>query len=270
MKNIQGTSSKGFTLVELLIAVVITSIISGAIVVTYQAQNISYTAQNDVAVMQQNIRSGLRSLSRDLRLAGFNPEGAPNVGFVTGVNFSNGGSLTEGISTDATNIAFTMDLDGDGNIDEAAEDVNEDDITNLTEMEQVAYRLNGTNLQRYSTTTGFVEWNTVAEGIERIEFLYILDDDTATTTPAAADLVRIRSVQISILALAMYDDSRFEVIAFGNNDDTRNPYFFTFASGATYAHTDCIPAPDVAIPGNMLKRRRRLLITTIACRNMGV
>jgi type IV pilus assembly protein PilW len=236
----------GFTLVELMLVVAISSIVMGAIYSAYISQNRTYIAQESVAEMQQNIRVGLGMLERDIRMAAYDSTRSNNFGFVNNVNFSNGAALTENVITSNNGLAFTMDLNEDGVIDQAVVDIDGNGNKDMTEMEQVAYRLNGTDLQRYSTTTGIIEWQTMAEGIENIEFNFILDNGTQTTNPGAADLLDIRAIQISILAVASRPDQNFT-----------NTMTYTTASGATWDPVD----------DNL---RRRLLITTVQCRNMGL
>lgn len=236
----------GFTLVELMLTMAISGIIMAAIYSAYISQQRTYLAQEQVAEMQQNIRAGLGMLERDIRMAGYDVTGSNNFGFVNNFLFSNGAGLSENVMTNSNAIAFTMDLDGDGGIDQAAEDIDGNGNKDMTEMEQVAYRLNGTNLQRYSTTTGIIEWHTIAEDIENIEFNYVLDDGTQSNNPVPADFSDIRMVQISILARASREDQNFT-----------NPMLYTTASGVNWG-----PFND--------HFRRRMLITTIQCRNMGL
>ncbi len=237
----------GFTLVELMLVIAISSIVAGAVYSAYISQNRTYIAQENVAEIQQNVRTAIDMLSRDIRMAGYDSSGSKNFGFVNtaDTDFSNGAGLSEDVTTGATQIAFTMDLNKDGLIDRAAVDVDGNGNIDMSEMEQVAYRLNGTNLQRYSTTTGAIEWQTVAEGIQSVEFYYTLADGTATTNPVVADLSNIRSIQISLLARASRLDRNF----------TNNTTYIT-ASGALWVVNDNL--------------RRRLLITTVQCRNMGL
>ena len=84
----------------------------------------------------------------------------------------------------------------------------------------------------------------IAENIQAIEFYYTLADGTRTTSPANTD--QIRAVTVSILACAGQRDRKFT-----------NTMTYTTASGATWG-----PYSD--------HYRRRLLITTVNCRNMGL
>ncbi len=239
----------GFTLVELMITLVISGIIAGALYSTYLVQQRSYTNQEAVAEMQQNLRASLVLLERDIRMAGYHPAGGL-FGFVTGtVNFDNGSGITVPVNNSATTIAFTGDMDGDGTIDRAAQDANADGRIDMADMEQITYRLNGTNFQRYSTTSGVISWVTVANNIERVEFLYLDGNGAVTTVP-----VNIRAVRVSVLARASRPDPKFT-----------NTKIYTPASGTAWDLNGA--AAGNAANDNF---RRRLLITTIQCRNMGL
>ncbi|WP_456387872.1 PilW family protein [Desulfolithobacter sp.] len=233
-------ADEGFTLVELMITLLISGIISVAIYSTYTSQQRVYFAQYSVAEMQQNIRAALSILARDIRMAGYDPTGNAGSGFVDSSLFTYG-TRTVTVTTSANEIAFTADLDGDGVIDVTVEDIDGNGSKEMTEMEQVAYRLNGTDLERFSSTTGIVAWQDIAENIEGLEFTYLDSDNNVTTTPAD-----IRSVQISILARSGQRDPEFE-----------NNKIYTTASGAVWG-----PYND--------GYRRRLLVMTVQCRNMGI
>ncbi|KPJ49863.1 MAG: hypothetical protein AMJ41_02195 [candidate division Zixibacteria bacterium DG_27] len=63
----------GFTLVELMVAMVVLSIVSTATFYFYVSQHQAYVTQADVSDMQQNGRAAVAQLSYHLRQAGFNP-----------------------------------------------------------------------------------------------------------------------------------------------------------------------------------------------------
>ena len=126
MKN-----SKGFTIVELLVAIAITGIVMAGVYSVYYAQQKSALVQEQMAAMQQNLRAALYFLEREIRIAGYNPERTAAAGIAAMNN---------------TNIRITMDLhdgadnDGDGDTDEPDEEGNGDgDI--LDPGEDVTYLL---------------------------------------------------------------------------------------------------------------------------------
>lgn len=71
---------KGITLVEVLIAAVLTLVIGAAALGFYVVQHNSWLAQEDVSEMQQNIRVALDEISKNIRKAGFGvPSGHPTI-----------------------------------------------------------------------------------------------------------------------------------------------------------------------------------------------
>ena len=65
-------AEQGTTLIELMIALVLTGIVTLAIMKTYVTQHENYLAQDDVTYMQQNARSCIDELTRQIRMAGHN------------------------------------------------------------------------------------------------------------------------------------------------------------------------------------------------------
>lgn len=61
----------GFSLVEVMAALVILAIAMTAVFATFTSQQKSFTVQNRVAEMQQNLRQAVEYMSRDIRLAGY-------------------------------------------------------------------------------------------------------------------------------------------------------------------------------------------------------
>ncbi len=105
-KRLKGTNNQGFTLVEIIIAMVISAVILGAVYRTYRFQQKSYVVQDQVSVMQQNLRAAMYHMATDLRTAGYDPLVSGNFG-VTDVFLRNGNSSLE----------FTTDQDEDTTVD---------------------------------------------------------------------------------------------------------------------------------------------------------
>lgn len=246
LKHLGHNRSKehGFTLVELLVAMAITAVVMAAVYSLYKTQQDSYIAQDQVVEMQQNVRASLYQMARDLRMAGFNPQRAPNVGgFVTQLPDDGGGTTT----TDSTNIAFTIDQDANGVIDIDADD------------EQIAYRLdNATSaLQKFRVSDD--TWLTVADNISAVDFVYLDPSGTNITaaviaTPTALYastnlpyIDSIRSIELSIVARTGRIDKSFP---------------------GTPAYSNQQGAQILAALGD--NYRKRLTTTTIFCRNLGL
>jgi len=63
--------SNGVTLIELLVALVISAILVAGIYRTFIHQQRSYAAQEQIADMQQNVRVAINRMIREIRMAGF-------------------------------------------------------------------------------------------------------------------------------------------------------------------------------------------------------
>jgi Tfp pilus assembly protein PilE len=64
-------SNKGATLIEILLAVLLTGIISAAMFRVYVNQHQAWNIQDSVIEMQQNARASIDELTRQIRMAGF-------------------------------------------------------------------------------------------------------------------------------------------------------------------------------------------------------
>ena len=75
-KKPQFCSQRGVTLIEVMVALALTSIITLVIMKTYVIQHETYMSQEDVTNMQQSARSSLDELTRQIRMAGHDlPQG---------------------------------------------------------------------------------------------------------------------------------------------------------------------------------------------------
>ena len=73
-------SKQGTTLIELMIALVLTGIVTLAIMRTYVTQHENYLVQDDVTTMQQGARASIDELTRQIRMAGHDlPLGLPAI-----------------------------------------------------------------------------------------------------------------------------------------------------------------------------------------------
>ncbi|MFN2436217.1 MAG: prepilin-type N-terminal cleavage/methylation domain-containing protein [Desulfotignum sp.] len=68
-------ASDGFTLIEILVALLITSILVTAIYRFFIGQHHAYTVQDQVIEMEQNARAAMDMIRRDLRMAGYHAMG---------------------------------------------------------------------------------------------------------------------------------------------------------------------------------------------------
>ena len=193
----------GFTLVELLIAMTIGLIILAALSTTFLMQRKIYDIQEQVAEMVQTARAAMDMMSREIRMAGYNPTGTGGIGFVNNAD--------DRYDTDANSIHFTTDIgdgidnDGDGRVDEPDETVC-DGNTNDTNEDINYYLYTADGIQKIGRRTGGAgSPQPVAENISGLSFSYrFADGDTGipdeTDGDDTNDLEDIRSVQFSITA----------------------------------------------------------------------
>ncbi len=235
MMNHRNIPAGGFTLVELLIAMAVGVIVMAAVMTSFLSQHDSYLVQDNVVVMQQNIRVAMELLTSEIRMAGYNPTGNANAGIVTAT---------------AGRLGFTQDLNDDGDTADANEEITYGfSTTNDATADGIA-DTGSANLGRNTGTAtgvGGSGFQPISENFHAIEFNYLMADGTFISAPAATAINDIRGIRISLLARAAQTDSKFT-----------NTTAYTSASGAAWGS----PYND--------QFRRRLLITTIQCRNLGL
>ncbi len=143
---------RGFTLIEILIVLLLVSILTAAIYRTFRDQQKSYMVQEEVVEMQQNLRAGLDIMSREIRMAGYDPAQSGNFGFLTAA---------------ATSTSFTIDFDGNGGTPG-----NDETIT----YRLVDYDGDGIAAELKRTTTSMDL--PIALNIQAIGFAYGFDSDS--------------------------------------------------------------------------------------------
>ena len=162
-------SNQGLTLIELMIGMTIFLVVLGGIYSTFRSQHKSYLMQEEVAAMQQNIRTAMFYMTKEIRMAGCDPTGNAGAGIDT---------------ANANSISFTEDIRGDS-------DGSDPDGATNDPNENIAYALSGNNLVRNTGGGNQV----VAENIDALDFVYLDADGNSTAT-----LADIRSVEITIVA----------------------------------------------------------------------
>jgi type IV pilus assembly protein PilW len=111
----KSTRSQGFTLVELLVAMVVGMVAVGAIYAIYTTQLRSYRHHQLLLEMQQNLRAAMVILEQQIRMAGFDPEQSGHFGIadVRRYDLVGTGADTEGQPA----IFYTLDVDENGELD---------------------------------------------------------------------------------------------------------------------------------------------------------
>ena len=265
----------GFTLIEMLVAMAMGTIVLAGIYGAHQDQLRTSITQQQIVDMNQNLRVAMYVLESDLRMAGANPTGDAPAGFVTkgehafviamdsggidNVATNNSNACHDDIDNDGDGTKDEgcdgNDNDGDGLIDEAdeADEWYDGDITDKGEV--VSYDLDGGDLRRRYNDAGSTDPTVnaafsdhLASNIDGLYFVYLDGSDPPAETGNVED---IRYVQVSIVARS------------GDNV----PVFMR-------KHTDnkAYNTPQgynvFTAPGDQF--RRVMVTTTIKCRNMGL
>ncbi|MGH7168527.1 MAG: PilW family protein [Nitrospiraceae bacterium] len=162
------------TVAELLAAVVMTAASMGAMYSMMIAQNQVFSAQDRAVEMDQTARTIMNMISRDLRMAGYNP--------VQGISFN-------GITYDPVQLHIQADLNGNG----VRTDTNED----------ITYSYDAANLRLLRTAPNNL---IVFQNIQAFTFSYLDSNGSPTTTSAD-----VRQVMVSITARAARPDPAYPV-----------------------------------------------------------
>jgi type IV pilus assembly protein PilW len=156
-------NNKGFTLIEILIAMAISGVVVGAIYTTYDSQQKTYVTQQQVVEMQQNLRAAAYLMDSEIRMAGYDPRSNPEAEIEAAGPESIIFSTYIGEETDAE------DNDGDGEVDEADEA-----IRNVTYSLYDAYSDGDMDIGR---KVGAGNNQPVAENVDALGFGYAFDDN---------------------------------------------------------------------------------------------
>jgi type IV pilus assembly protein PilW len=175
-RSIKFRNLEGFTLVELMVSMGIGMVILAAVTTTFMSQTRIYNAQEQINEMQQNARGVLDILSRELKMAGYKPNG----GGFNGVTYS------------TTQLMVQADLNSDGAIS-----------TSSTANEQITYAFDSANDQ-ITRAVGSGSAQILAEHISAFTFNYLNSTGAATTVSA-----NIRQVSITITAKTAKPDPNY-------------------------------------------------------------
>lgn len=224
---------RGFTLIEILIALAISAILLTGVYTTFQSQQKAYSAQDQVSAMQQNLRGAVYLMQREIRLAGHDPSYNADAGIVT---------------MESGTIRFTMDLRGaalgsdpDGDVDDPDEDITYSlfDCDGDGDLD-----LRRTDPQLVPVDEAVPVEQLAAENIDALDFLY-LDTDGAQT----ADPLEVRSVMITLVARTGVKDLNYRDLTVYKN------------RAGTVIYTPS---------GDAVNYRRQLISTQVKSRNLGL
>lgn len=187
MENSNTNGEHGFTLIELLIAMTIALVVITSISSAFISQRKTYAVQEQISEMQQNARAAMDMMSREIRMAGYDPSGTLQRNDPTEA----GGIPFVGIPYDATQLEIVGDLDGDGG------------TTNANEV--IIYKFYNASDANYPNQikrkTGSGYFQPFVENIEAFTFQYLDANGSVTTTTAD-----IRQIDITITARTAEQD----------------------------------------------------------------
>jgi type IV pilus assembly protein PilW len=169
----------GYTLMELMVAMVIGMIVMASVATTFTTQTRAYSAQEQINQMEQNARGALDIMSRELKMAGYKP---------------NGGSVTGVVSYSTTSLTIQADLNADGAVSPSGSD-----------NEQIAYAYDSAN-KKITRQVGTAPAATLAENISGFTFTYY---QSSGTTPATS-ATDIRRIKIAITAKTEKPDPGYQ------------------------------------------------------------
>ena len=170
---------QGFTFVEVLIAMAIGGLLLGAVISTFVMQSKSYDVQEQMTEVVQTARAAMDMISREVRMAGYDPVGA---GF-------------DGIPYHGAQLQLLADLRGANSTDPPDGDTNDPN-------ENIIYAYDAGNLQIDRNTGGGNQ--PFAENIEAFTFAYLDGDGCPTTTTAD-----IRQIRVTITARTAKPDAEY-------------------------------------------------------------
>ena len=197
--------SKGYSLVEVLVALALAGVVSAALYTAFVSQNRSYVKEDQVVDMQQNLRAGMDLMVREIRMAGYDPSRTNNFGLVDmQLRDINDNPSLAGNGT----IRYKADFDGDGVIGGPNEDVTyslyDSPVTSPAGALELGRNTGGGR-------------QTVFSYVEALRFAFAFDnngDDIVDTTTAGGNIIwAVDTDNDNILDLAIdaNDDGRIDL-----------------------------------------------------------
>jgi prepilin-type N-terminal cleavage/methylation domain-containing protein len=167
----------GFTLVELLVAMSVASIVLVAAGLAFQFASGTLASGSDQADVQQNARWVLERMVQEIRGAGYDPRATLG-----------GSAFTALASQTATSLVLQSDYNGNGLIEAPAGPC---DVTATTE--KVGYRLVSNELRRATDAPTNACESPIVNGVTALTFSYYDADGNVTAIASA-----IRTVEIAL------------------------------------------------------------------------
>jgi type IV pilus assembly protein PilW len=164
----------------MVMVLAISTIVLAAMYSVFTIANKNFTTQNAAANVQQNLRSAIGLMARDIRVAGLDPTGSDNFGITY---------------ASQTKIRFTLD-----SIDSGSGDFN--GIVDEANFEEITYGFQGNQVMQtlYETvTSSTADAAALISNIKEVKFKYYDSANNDLGDPVPADqLENIRNVEILV------------------------------------------------------------------------
>jgi type IV pilus assembly protein PilW len=204
---------RGFTLIELMVALALLGVVVAGIYTTFGSQEEAYILQDQMAEMNQNARSAINIISKDIRNSGLDPTWAlTDVGAGAGL-----------LTATADTIVMTQDLNRDGDL--AGDDADEDG-------EFLGYHFNAGRIERCTGAAACGTWQPFVDRIGDLRFRYVYadgeDSDAAglpddTDGDMSNDFSEVREVEIQVQANRQSESlERFREMTLSSRVKVRN------------------------------------------------
>jgi type IV pilus assembly protein PilW len=240
MMKIQNFN-KGFTLVELMVTLAISSLVMSGIYAVFHKQVATHNTERLVVSMQQNVRAAVSFMERDIRMARYDPTGSGLFTIGTAnrarLQFLSDNTVEDGAVSDGENITYALDNDADGN-----------GIADGTPC----------NLVRIINLAGATRTDVVARNIDALNFDYfdtsvipvnaLIDKTAAPWQVPAGQIVDIGYIRVSIVA---------------RSGATIPAMFINHTDAKIYRNR----SGDTILPAQNNDFRRMQVTTEIDCRN---
>jgi type IV pilus assembly protein PilW len=177
----------GFTLIELLIAMTIGLIILTALSSTFLMQRKIYDVQEQIVEMVQTARAAMDMMTREIRMAGYDPTGSANATIV---------------STTSSSINFTLDKTDDAETGPSDGDTGDSN-------ENITYSLyTEDSIQKLGRKSNVGANNQpVAEHVQSLEFQYWDKNGVLLATPVP--VADVRRIEVAIEVRTAKPDSDY-------------------------------------------------------------
>jgi type IV pilus assembly protein PilW len=188
--------NRGFTIVELLVAMAEGLIVLAALYALFTVHNRHFANQEQRTEMQQNARIAMEMMTREIRMAGYNQTtqaGTKAVSRCTGITMPSNAPCAGITHASSDSISFVADINGNGDTTAEPANPNENityDIYSSSGVQTLGRSSNGSR-------------QPAVENVESLRFDYYDGADPGNIT---ASLANIRRIRITIVTRTAKED----------------------------------------------------------------